>query len=170
MVQDPFEKAAFDAIIERYTKPIFNVAFGILNNYEDAMDITQNTFMRAYENRSRFDPRYKIFSWLYKIAIHESLNYLNKRKRETVIQERMSDTSPNPHAKAVERETNEQLYSAIRELKFDYRIILILRHFHDLSYGEIGEIVGIPVRTVKSRLFTARHLLKEALMAKGFGS
>ena len=162
-----FDRSAFEAIVEEYTKPVFNIAYRMMNDYEDAMDITQTTFMKAYEKRGSYDPRYKVFSWLYRIAVNESLNQIQKRKRESNLTHEIVDRRLTPEQIMIQNETTGRVQNAIMDLGLDYRMVIVLKHFQHLSYTEIGTILDIPEKKVKSRLFSARHLLKEKLSAKG---
>jgi len=168
------DRETFGAIVDRYQKAIFNVAYRMVNDYEDAMDITQSTFIKAYENLDSFDPSHKFFSWLYRIAVNESLNHISRRKRQARLAYEPRDSREygveprSPEDPAEQGETDEMLRSALTQLKFDYRLVVILRHFLNLSYREIGDIVDAPEKTVKSRLFTARQLLKEILVEQGY--
>ena len=168
IMRTEFDRSAFEAIIEEYTKPVFNIAYRMMNNYEDAMDITQTTFMKAYEKRGSYDPRYKVFSWLYRIAVNESLNYIQKRKRESNLTHELADRRLTPEQILIQNETTGRVQNAIMDLGLDYRLVVVLKHFQHLSYREIGTILDIPEKKVKSRLFSARRLLKEKFSAKGF--
>lgn len=163
-----FDRDAFEAIVEEYVKPVFNIAYRMVNDYEDAMDITQTTFMKAYERRGSYDPRYKVFSWLYRIAINESLNHLQKRKRESSLTHELADRRLTPEQSVIRNETTGIVQNAIMDLGLDHRMVIVLKHFQHFSYREISQILDIPEKKVKSRLFSARQLLKEKLTAKGF--
>ena len=168
------DKEAFGAIVDRYQRAIFNVAYRMVNDYEDAMDITQSAFIKAYENLDKYDPSHKFFSWLYRIAINESLNHVSRRKRQTRLAYEPGDSLRydgqvhSPADPVEESETDAMLQGALVQLKFDYRLVVILRHFLSLSYREIGEIIDVPEKTVKSRLFTGRQMLKEILVGQGY--
>jgi RNA polymerase sigma-70 factor (ECF subfamily) len=168
IIRIEFDRSAFEAIVEEYTKPVFNIAYRMVNDYEDAMDITQNTFMKAYEKRESYNPRYKMFSWLYRIAVNESLNHIQKRKRESNLTGELADRRLTPEQIMIQNETTDRVQSAIMDLGIDYRMVVVLKHFQHLSYREIGNILDIPEKKVKSRLFSARQILKEKLSAKGF--
>jgi RNA polymerase sigma-70 factor (ECF subfamily) len=167
-MKNRFDRDAFEAIVEEYIKPVFNIAYRMVNDYEDAMDITQTTFMKAYEKRESYNPRYKVFSWLYRIAVNESLNHLQKRKRESNLTHELADRRLTPEQFMIQNETTSSVQSAIMDLGLDYRIVIVLKHFQHLSYREISQILDIPEKRIKSRLFSARQLLKEKLTAKGF--
>ncbi len=168
------DRKAFEAIVDRYQKAIFNVAYRMVNDYEDAMDITQLSFIKAYENLDKYDPSRKFFSWLYRITINEAINYITKNKRHSRLsydpslanEPRSHGVSPEEHLS--QSETDALLQGSLMQLKFDYRVVLILRHFMSFSYREIGEIVELPEKTVKSRLYTGRQLLKDILVGQGY--
>jgi len=162
------DSKAFESIVEEYGKAIFNAAFRIVNDYEDAMDITQNTFIKVYERADRYDPSHDIFSWLYKIAVNEAITVARRRNRTVELNDETCIQFRNPETEYVQNETSAHLQRALMKLSLDYRTVLILRHFHGLSYEAIGDIVGIPEKTVKSRLFTGRRLLRDSLLALGY--
>jgi RNA polymerase sigma-70 factor (ECF subfamily) len=162
------DKETFERMVDEYEKPIFNVAFRMVNDYEDAMDITQTAFVKAYENLDRYDPSHKFFSWLYKIAVNESINHINRRKRSTKLNRdfTLGQTMPDEHS--LQSETTEHLQSGLMKLKFDYRVVVILRHFLSFSYKEISEILDIPEKTTKSRLYSGRQQLRDILVKQGY--
>ena len=108
--------------------------------------------------------RYKFFSWLYKIAINESLNTLRQRKQINSIDDDFVSTDKGPDEKYYDLEKGERIQQALMEIGIDYRTTIVLNYFHDLSYDEISYVLEIPVKTVKSRLFTARKLLRTILI------
>jgi len=161
------DKQAFEVIVDRYQKPIYNVILRMVRDPEDAADLTQAVFVRAYEKLKTFDPRQKFFSWLYRIAINTSLNFVNQRKRTERMDDVASYEDTTAHDQYEKAERAEKLEEALMRLRPEYRAIVILRHFHDLSYWEIGKILDIPEKTVKSRLFSARQLLRTYLVRQG---
>lgn len=158
---------AFEPLIDKYQKPIFNVALKMLNNYEDAQDVTQSVFVKAFEKLDSFNPKYKFFSWIYRMVINESINFLNKRKRIEELDSTIVTLEKNPEKKLDEIELSERIQNALMRLRMDYRVVIILKHFENLSYRDIGYILDIPEKKVKSRLFTSRQLLRDILIAKG---
>ena len=155
---------AFESIVDKYQKPVFNVAYRILNDTYEAEDITQTVFIKAFDNLPKFNQRYKLFSWLYRIAINEALNLQNSHKRNESLNERMVSRERTPEDILFHKQTNQAVNEAINKLKSDYRTVIILKHFQDCSYSQISEILSIPEKTVKSRLFTARQQLKDILI------
>jgi RNA polymerase sigma-70 factor (ECF subfamily) len=161
------DNKAFEALVEKYQRPMFNVALRIINDYEDAADITQAAFVKAYESLRQFDSRYKFYSWLYRITVNGSLNFINGRRRFEGLDEGI--VSPEKSADEVfsDQDTSRTVEEALMKLSPDYRVVIVLSHFNDLSYREISDVLGIPEKRVKSRLFTARQLLKSLLINKG---
>ena len=158
---------AFETILARYQKPVFNVALRVLSNTADAADVTQATFIKAYEKLSSYDKRYKFFSWLYRIAINTSLNFLEQKKRSDLLGDEDVSEGNRLEEELHAAERVEKLEDAILNLPVEYRVVIVLRHFHDLSYEEMGTILNLPEKTVKSRLFTARQMLKDLLTRSG---
>jgi RNA polymerase sigma-70 factor (ECF subfamily) len=157
------ERTAFEALLSRYEKPVYNAAFRMLNSIEDARDITQTVFLKAYENLGQFDPKYRFFSWIYRIAINESINCLNLQQRtEELAREPIAETG-GPDDATDSDQRSRRIQSALMLIKPEYRTVIVLRHFLDFSYLEIGEILDIPEKKVKSRLYSGRQLLKDSL-------
>ncbi|HTK82043.1 MAG TPA: sigma-70 family RNA polymerase sigma factor [Bacteroidota bacterium] len=158
------DQKAFGKIVDKYQRPIFNVALRILNNVNEAQDIAQEVFIKAYNNLPNFNHKYKLFSWLYRIAINESLNLQQSRRRGEALNEGMISGDGTPEDILNNNESSEMINIAIGRLNQDYQTVIILKHLQGFSYNQIGEILGIPEKTVKSRLFTARQQLKDILI------
>jgi len=157
------DRKAFEALLVRYEKPVYNAAYRMLNNREDARDVTQTVFLKAYEHLGDFDPKFRFFSWIYRIALNESVNCLNKRDRtEELASEPAAETGGPEDAMEYEMR-NRQLQSALMMIKTEYRTVLVLKHFLDCNYLEISQILDISEKKVKSRLYSGRQLLKDAL-------
>ena len=154
-------------LVERYDKKLFNTSYRMVNDYEDAMDATQTTFVKAYEKLHTFNPSYRFFSWIYRILLNESLNLLHQRKRFDQLDSDIILRTKNPEDDYKEREAGRHIQAALMDMKPDYRVLIVLKHFQDLSYDEISGVTGIPTKTVKSRLFTARRQLRELLLRRG---
>ncbi len=157
------DKTAFEAVVDKYQKPLFNIAYRLVGKFEDAEDITQTVFIKAFQGLRGYDSRYKFFSWLYRIAVNESINHRNTRRPEEQLDERAIAHYEAPESVIDARERSAVIQKAVSELKEEYRVVIVLKHFQELSYEEISGILGIPTKTVKSRLFTARQTLKEKL-------
>ncbi len=159
---------AFAALVEQYEKPVYNVALRMLRNSDDARDIAQTVFMKAYQNLANYDPQYKFYSWIYRMAINESLNILRVRGRNAgPVDERIPEEGAGPSELLAEDQTREAVLDAVERLKPEHRAVIVLRYFVDRNYEDMGEILGIDAKTVKSRLYTARQLLKDQLSSRG---
>jgi len=161
---------AFETLVRRYQAQIFNLALRMLKNREDASDITQTVFVKAYEKLDSYDPKHQFFSWIYRIAINESINFSNKQKRVDEYESGVTAFQKlTPEDNYRNGELGEKIARAIKSLKIEHRLVLVLKHYHDFSYQEMSEVLGIPEKTVKSRLFTGRQRLKELLTSEGVG-
>lgn len=160
-------REAFEELLSIYEKPIFNAAYRILNDYEDARDVTQNVFLKAYDGLKSFDQKHRFFSWIYRIAVNESLNLRTAKRPQGNLDDARIRELHTPEKALGQRELDEFIQAALMSLAIDYRIVIVLRHFNHCSYRDIGEILDIPEKTVKSRLFTARNLLRESLSGMG---
>ena len=159
---------AFAALVGQYEKPVYNVALRMLRNPEDARDIAQSVFMKAYQNLANYDPQYKFYSWIYRMAINESLNILRVRDRNAgPVDERLPADDAGPPDLLADDQQRDVVLEAVERLKPEHRAVIVLRYFVDRNYEDIGEILGIDAKTVKSRLYTARQLLKEQLGTRG---
>lgn len=157
------DREAFTTLLVRYEKPVFNAAYRMLNSREDAQDVTQAVFLKTYEKLDGFNSNYRFFSWIYRIALNESIDCLNRRNRSEGLQyEPLSETT-GPAQAAELSERRRQIESALMGIKAEYRAVIVLKHFLDCNYTEISEILDIPESKVKSRLYSARQRLKEIL-------
>lgn len=158
---------AFEALIDKYQKTIFNIAYRMTDNYDDAEDITQAVFIKAYEKLNSFNPKYKFFSWLYRIAVNEALNLMNQQKRLSELEADFITTEKTPEEIYEELELSERIQDALMEIDLEHRVLIVLKHFEGFSYEEIAYILDISEQKVKSRLFTARQMLKDVLIKRG---
>jgi RNA polymerase sigma-70 factor (ECF subfamily) len=157
------ERAAGDELVNRYHRSVFNVALRMLGNVQDAEDVTQTVFGNAFAALDAYDPKYRFFSWIYRMTVNESLNTL-KRRRNVVSLDGSFDVPAPAAVSASAAEAEDRVGRALLELKPDDRAVVVLRHFVSFSYEEISDVLGVPVKTVKSRLFTARERLRESLL------
>ena len=156
------EPDAFEGLVAKYQKPLYHVAFRLLGNRPDATDATQNAFVSAYEHLDSFDSGRRFFSWIFRILKNECLNFLRARRpSEPVDPDLAARGRPDDALDTAERERAVQ--AALLKLSSDYRDVVVLRHFAELSYDDIAATLGIPVKTVKSRLYSARQHLGELL-------
>jgi RNA polymerase sigma-70 factor (ECF subfamily) len=160
------DRTAFTELVIRYQRPIYNAAFWVLRNAEDANDIAQDVFLKVAERLDDYDPRYKFFSWIYRIAVNASLNMLRRNGREESLDddaELAAADSANPERQLGDAQVAARVRSALMRLSTNDRMVLTLRHFSECSYEEIGEILDLDEKTVKSRLFEARRRMRGLL-------
>ncbi|MFT5571618.1 MAG: RNA polymerase sigma-70 factor (ECF subfamily) [Cryomorphaceae bacterium] len=157
------DRMAMTALIQEFEKPVFNAAFRILGHRGNAEDVAQTVFLKVFENLNKFNPEYRLFSWVYRITINESLNYAKKQRPETAFSEEQFQSSSNlekAHDNAI---LGQQLEQALASLSEDYRTVIVLKHIIGCSYSEISEVLNLPEKTVRSRLYSARQKLQTQL-------
>jgi RNA polymerase sigma-70 factor (ECF subfamily) len=156
------QRDAAGALVDRYQKLLFNVALRMLGNVQDAEDVTQTVFLNAFLKLGTYDPRFRFFSWIYRMTVNETLNVLDRRKPMVTLDDAFEVQAPGA-APDRAAEASDLVGKALMGLKPDDRAVVVLRHFVSFSYQEIADVLEIPVKTVKSRLFTARERLRLAL-------
>lgn len=154
---------AFGVLVTRYQHVMYTVALRMLGNTEDAKDVTQDAFVKAFRQLAAFDSSYRFFSWMYRIVINECLNSIRSRRPQEPLDIAIAGRA-NPYESAMTIERRGQIEAALQRLTPEYRAVVVLRHFGGQSYGEIADALSIPEKTVKSRLFSARQLLGEMLL------
>jgi RNA polymerase sigma-70 factor (ECF subfamily) len=160
---------AFAKLVAMYERVIYNLALRMTNDGEDARDITQSVFVKVYRNLHSFDPKYKFFSWIYRIGMNECLNHRErKRSHEALDPELVADGEPqSADERAGEVLRTEAIEESLMRLSVDYRTVIILRHFLELNQAEMAQILEVPEKTVKSRLHTARQIMAGLLERRG---
>ncbi len=160
---------AMEQIVKRYQKQVYNTAYGIVGNREDAQDITQDVFLTVWNKISQFKQKSKFSTWIYQIAKNQSLNLKSKKKRRKTDATEIDDTQAwvpveekTPETKVLANEQQKLLLEALDSLKEKHRIILVLREMESLSYDDIAQVLGCSVGRVKSRLHEARLALRTA--------
>ena len=151
----------------RYQKPVYNAALRLLRDPEDAKDVAQTTFLKAYTHLADYDPSFKFYSWIYRIAVNESFNVLGRRKPNEGISGEEPDEAPGPDRQVEGEQTSRAIESALMGITPELRTVIVLRHFMHLSYQDMGDILVLPEKTVKSRLYSARQLLRDRLLERG---
>ena len=166
------KREAFTLLVERYQKPIFNYIYRYYGNYEHAQELTQETFLRCYQFLKSYDPERKFSTWLYTVAKNLCIDELKKQRSahevplEDVLpavdaRDAAGATDNNQQMECIRNEENFKLLEALQELPAVARTVLLLHYFQGLSYQEIGETLGLPVSTVKIRIFRAKKILLE---------
>jgi RNA polymerase sigma-70 factor (ECF subfamily) len=154
---------SFEILVRRYERPVFNAVRRIVRDPEDARDLAQDAFVRAFDKLDSFDERYRFFSWLYRIAVHGALNHVRRGGREAPILGDHVAPGPGPAERLAEGERGRLVEIAMARLTPDHRAVVVLRHFGGCSYREIAGTLEIPEKTVRSRLFDARRSLRSIL-------
>lgn len=168
------DKQAFGALVEKYMKRAYYTALGLVGSHEDALDLSQDAFVRAYRSIRKFQPSIGgFFTWYYKILRNLCFNFIRDRAKHartfSEIDQQQSqgleirDESYDPSLITERNDIKDALWKAISSLKDHEREIIILRDFQNMSYKEIAEVLDCPIGTVMSRLFNARKQLKEKM-------
>jgi RNA polymerase sigma-70 factor (ECF subfamily) len=167
---------AFQELIEKYQKTVYNIAFRMLKNPEDAMDISQEALIKVYKSIKSFDFKSSFSTWLYKIVVNTCIDFLRKKKSKVYsidnpiktddgeIKREISDSTNAPETLLDKKITKELVYNAINKLDDSHRTVIILRDIQGFSYQEISEILDCSLGTVKSRINRARNSLKEIIL------
>ncbi len=168
-------ESAYKLLLNKHKDAIFRLIVKIVHNQEEAQDLVQETFMKAFGSLSSYKCQYRFTTWLYKIAANNCIDFLRKRRLISVsldqpletkdgeVSIELADWTYNPEADLDSRQKSLSIDAAIETLPKKYREVIIFRHKQEKSYEEIAQILGIPVGTVKARIFRARELLKKKL-------
>ncbi len=170
----------FDALVAKYEKRIFNLIYRLLGDYEEAADLTQETFINAYRHFDQFRGESRVFTWLYQIARNHCINRIRRRDRMKALRlesldqpqdmddndaasREIPDWANTPERVLEDRELQERIVAAVASLSIEYREIILLREYQHLSYNEIVEATGLSLENVKTRLSRARGMLRRKL-------
>ena len=170
------DQAAFTTLVDHYQRKIYRIGKNITQNNEDAEDVLQETFLKAYEHLGGFQGNSKFYTWIVRIAVNEALMKLRKRKGdrfvsldepietgEEEVKREIAVWDDNPEQRYSREEMQRILDEAVDDLKLDFRTVFVLRDIEELSTEETAEALGISVPAVKSRLLRARLALREKL-------
>ncbi len=173
------DRWAFDELVARYQNRVFNLAYRILGDYEEANDLAQEAFIKVYKKIKSFRREASFYTWLYRLATNLCRNKLRQWQSEKRFQtvslqnpigqegkeviHSLADSDPGPDKISERREMNALVQKAINSLEEEHRMVIVLRDIQGLAYEEIARIVDCPEGTVKSRLYRARNTLKERL-------
>lgn len=167
----------FETLVQRYQRPIVGYVYRMLNDYDSALDVTQEVFIKVYNSLSRYSSDYKFSTWLYRIAHNAAIDHIRRNSKreqsletegaEGTYQLQLESPRPTPEQDREHSEWRSEIEGVVRCLPSVYRELIILRHGEDLSYGEIAEITGLPLGTVKNRLFRAREMMREMFIERG---
>jgi RNA polymerase sigma-70 factor (ECF subfamily) len=170
------EMRAFEELVKRYDRNVFRIVQHITQNREDAEDVVQDAFLKAYSNLEQFQEQSKFYTWLVRIAVNEALMKLRRRRPERTISldqdveteedsmpREVADWSPNPEQQYTQAELRDILSRTIQGLPAGFRMVFVLRDVEGLSTEETAEALGLSIPAVKSRLLRARLQLRERL-------
>jgi RNA polymerase sigma-70 factor (ECF subfamily) len=168
--------SAFEQLVKRYDRNVFRIAQHITQNREDAEDVVQDAFLKAYQNLAQFQGNSKFYTWLVRIAVNEALMKLRKRKTDKTVSmdedvetedgsvpREVADWSPNPEQLFNQSELNDILTKTIQGLPAGFRTVFVLRDVEGLSTEETADMLGLSIPAVKSRLLRARLQLRDRL-------
>jgi len=170
-------EGGFEELVRRYQRPISGYVYRMVGDYEAALDLTQEIFIRVYGSLSRYRPEFKFSTWIYKIAHNAAIDHLrrNTGRERSLTNGIESDTYDlplessglTPEQQSEREERRIEIESVVRSLPTAYRELVVLRHSQDLTYEEIVEVTGLPLGTVKNRLFRAREMMRQQFLNKG---
>jgi RNA polymerase sigma-70 factor, ECF subfamily len=169
--------SGFEELVKRYQRPISAYVYRMVGDYEAALDLTQEIFIKVYGSLDRYRPEFKFSTWIYKIAHNSAVDHLrrNTTREQSLINGTDGDhfelplesTRPTPEEESERKERRIEIEAVIRTLPENYRELIVLRHSQDLTYEEIVEVTGLPLGTVKNRLFRAREMMRQQFLQKG---
>ncbi len=159
------KRDAYGELVRRHQTSAYNVARRVVGDSQDALDVTQDAFVRAYDALASFDRARPFAPWLHTIVTNLALNFVQRKRpaQSLELESKASDTHPTPEQRALASEQQQRVRDALLQLSPAWRAVIELRHFQDLSYDEISLALNLPVSDVKSHLFRARQKLKQLL-------
>jgi len=169
------EQELYSDLVQRYQGRLVNYLYRLLRSTQEAEDLAQEVFFKIYKALDRYDPKYKFSTWLFRVAQNAAIDQIRKRRLLLVSMDRQgssdddlgtwefASSDPSPYGDLRNRERGEAIQVAIDGLPWDYRELIVLRHFGELSYDEIAKLKEMPLGTVKNKLFRGRQMMKERL-------
>jgi RNA polymerase sigma-70 factor (ECF subfamily) len=168
------DRDRFGELIERYQGRLVNYLFRLLRNADDAHDMAQEVFVKVYQVLDRYDPQYKFSTWLFRVAQNAAIDQIRRRRLKLVSLQHedaegetrdweLPSDDRGPYGRLRNRERGDAIQQAIDALPWEYRELILLRHMAELAYEEIARLKGMPLGTVKNKLFRGRQMLKERL-------
>jgi len=170
-------EGGFEELVRRYQRPISGYVYRMVGDYEAALDLTQEIFIKVYGSLARYRSEFKFSTWIYKIAHNCAVDYLrrNNGREQSLVSGIEGDTYElpieskrlSPEQESEREERRLEIEGVVRALPGAYRELIILRHSQDLTYEEIVEVTGLPLGTVKNRLFRAREMMRHQFLQRG---
>src|ERR1700704_5787880 len=170
-------EGGFEELVRRYQRPISAYVYRMVGDYDAALDLTQEIFIKVYGSLARYRSEFKFSTWIYKIAHNCAVDHLrrNRGREQSLMIGTEGDSyelplesrRPSPEQESERKERKLEIESVVRALPSAYRELIILRHSQDLTYEEIVEVTGLPLGTVKNRLFRARDMMRQQFVQRG---
>ncbi|HBR55879.1 MAG TPA: hypothetical protein DEA22_00130 [Blastocatellia bacterium] len=167
----------FEELVRRYQRQITGYLFRMLGDYDASLDVAQEVFIKVYNSLSKFSSEYKFSTWLYRIAHNAAVDHLRRNSictqsietenADGTYQLQLESPSPSPEKDRERSEWRTEIDIVVRRLPSAYRELILLRHANDLSYDEIADVTGLPLGTVKNRLFRAREMMRSLFIERG---
>lgn len=173
-------ETSFEELVRRYQRPIAAYVYRMVGDYDAALDLTQEVFIKVYNSLSRYRSEFKFSTWIYKIAHNAAIDHLRRHavrdqaltggfdgecREISIVSRRLT-----PEQESERKERRSEIESVVQLLPAAYRELIVLRHSQDMSYDEIAEVTGLPLGTVKNRLFRAREAMRDHLLERGINS
>src|SRR5687767_14471645 len=167
---------SFEELVNRYQRPISAFVYRMVGDYDAALDLTQEVFIKVYGSLSRYRSEFKFSTWIYKIAHNAAIDHLRRgASRETTIGAGEDDRPAitidtrrlTPEQESERNERCSEIEAVVQMLPASYRELIVVRHSNGLSYAEMAEVTGLPLGTVKNRLFRAREAMRDLLLQRG---
>jgi RNA polymerase sigma-70 factor, ECF subfamily len=173
-------EGSFEELVRRYQRPISAYVYRMVGNYESALDLTQEIFIKIYNSLDKYRAEFKFSTWIYKIAHNSAVDHLRRTatREQSIVNGTEDDQYEipiesgrlTPEQESERKERRTEIEAVVRTLPANYRELIILRHSQDLTYEEIVEVTGLPLGTVKNRLFRAREMMRQQFLDKGITS
>ena len=169
---------SFEELVRRYQRPITGYVFRMLGDYESSLDVSQEVFIKVYNSLAKYSSEYKFSTWLYRIAHNAAVDHLRRNSitaqsleaenADGTFELQIESRAATPEQDHERSEWRSEIEVVVELLPPAYRELITLRHGRDLSYDEIAEVTGLPLGTVKNRLFRAREMMREKFIERGW--
>lgn len=174
----------FEELVRRYQRPLVAYVYRMVGDYDAALDLTQEVFIKVYASLTRYRPEYKFSTWAYRIAHNAAIDHLRRYGNGRLedlergggdngagsYEKPFASAAPTPEQQSERAERRAEIEEVVENLPPSYRELIVLRHAHDMSYDEIAEVTGLPLGTVKNRIFRAREVMRAGLLERGITS
>ena len=171
----------FEELVRRYQRPIVAYVYRMVGDYDAALDLTQEVFIKVYGSLARYRSEYKFSTWIYRIAHNAAIDHLRRNSTRLedleleseaggTYEKPLASSQPSPEQLSERAERRAEIEEIVEHLPSSYRELIMLRHALDFSYDEIAEVTGLPLGTVKNRIFRAREAMRAELIARGITS